>query len=404
MSKTKFQSTKLKKVKLSGGFCVNCIERDGKVRPAFSPTRAEGIPLAGLTFAAHSEKIDRFFIADYNALYATQNGNFPSLLVTNTGGGKPFFYEEVGADGTPYAVIGINDIGVRHNGSGFTPMRYSEAFRCAVMRKGRLFAASLADGLKIIWSEGGNSFGGGQSLSGAGWVKLQPALGDICDMLDFDDRLIVLRKLGITVLSVYGSAENFKTESVDYPSDEVVPGTACIVNGNVIFCTASGVKIFNGSGISRYEHAYSGDILSPKLAATYNGAYYLTYTSKKLNRPAVLCLGKEACFVMDIEARALAANCGMVVFTDIGVYKLEEGAGDYTWYPPTQSFGSRKPKTLNYIEVSGGVTVEVSTGEKVRTFANGKTHAGLRGEKFGFKVTGNEAAEIAVCAEVEDEV
>lgn len=380
---------------LADGACkpVNCRICGGELYPALSPKNLNGKAPEGIIFAAHSEGVKDFFACTDTELYTSTRGNYFERI-GSLAGDKPFMIEDV-YEGKPRAVV-INGGGALYNSGGRYDVIFAYGARlgCGVMHCGRLFGADLDDGYKLRWSGEGGLTDWEEGLYGSGSLTLDPARGEVLDIVEFGEKLIAVRKLGLTVLSMFGSPENFSAEITDTDADEIYKGTARAAGGKLIFCTASGLRSFDGSVIKKLPHALSGDISNPVCSAVLNGKYYLSCRSKILNGGAVLCYDTAdgGSYLIDFAADALCSADKIYAYNKDGAFALEAG-GVYVMTSGRIDFGSGRRKTVTEIFIEGEADVEISNGRTARKFtdARGLIRPRLRGESFTVKITGTKA-------------
>lgn len=380
---------------LSDGEClpVNCRISGDKLIPALSPEKLAntGVP-QGIIFAAYSECVKDFFLCtDADIHTSTYGNNFTRITGLTTG--TPFMFEDI-ADGAPRAVLvcGLNAI-YKKGGRYDAFYNYGANLSCGVMHCGRLFGADGTDPYKLRWSGAGGLTDWEEGIDGSGSLTLDPARGGILDIAEFGEKLVLVRKYGLTVLSMYGSPENFAVNITDTGSDEIYRGTAQVAGGKLIFCTASGLHSFDGSVIRELPCGYARDISNPVCSAELGGKYFLSCTVKSLNGAAVLCcdpFGGES-YLIDISADALCSAGRIYAYNSSGAFRLEEGGG-YSLTAGKINFGSGRMKTVTEIFIDGEADVEISNGRVVRKFTGvkGRIRPALRGEEFAFKITGTE--------------
>lgn len=397
----RFVSTELKSAALSGGICFNGYEKDGEFFPALAPRRIEGEPVKDVIFAAHSFTVDRFFAATADAVYVSAQGTRMVQMFDEFPGDDPFFYEEQQTDSAGYAVIGKLYTGVRHRGTDFEGLRYTDPLRCAVMRRHRLFGASDEDGYKLVWTACGTTFGKKVGLRDGGWMKLTPDLGEILALAEYGDGIVALREYGLTALKTFGSPETFSLAGNDFKCDRPLPKTLAKVGGELFFFTQSGLKAFDGANVRRVDFAYADVISDPRSAVTFGDGYYVVCKCNPADRYCVLKLGGGSEYFVDIAPNALCAADGVYCFCNDGLFKLEQG-DEYVCNFYGLDFGDPRKKTIKYVQMRGKGTVEISNGSFSRTFAGGITRAGFAGTRFSAKLTGKGKTSVKLTAEVKN--
>ena len=231
---------------------VGCFLTDGTLTPAYGGVNIDGTYPEGVKFAVYSGVVNRYFICTQNSVYFSEDGT----KFTGYGGhdfSTPFLIEDyIGGTATAVIISGATAAVYLDGEILFESMQ--EKLNCGVLHCGRLFGAN---GLKLSWSgiNGINDWRNGISLSGS--LKLDPARGDVLDMLVFGGKIVAVREYGLTVLSMYGSPENFSVEITDTDCDKIYKSTSRVAGGKLYFFSASGLKCFDGSKISRIELAHA---------------------------------------------------------------------------------------------------------------------------------------------------
>lgn len=306
-------------------------------------------------------------------------------------------------DGAKTGMVFVNGRYLRFDGQRLFTDSSDEKLRCGVQHAGRLFAVEEEDGYKLVWSGTESVNDWRFNFDEGGYLKLDTEYGESLDMLEYGEKMLVMREYGITVLSMFGSPENFSVEYTDTKADGIVKNTARTVNGKVVFCTRSGVKIFDGGKISKADFPFADDIKDAVFAMEYAGAYYLCCKSKRLNKNVVLRLDmeKQSAYYIDVAATCLFCSDGLYALGGGTVYRIEEGES-FTAYFDGINFGSSSNKTVVKL-CADGADVEISNGIHSRFFANvnGSKKLMLRGKKFDIKVTGAKKLKtLCVTAEV----
>ena len=381
---------------LTDGACkpVNCRICGDELVPALCPVSLGGEGISGVIFADRSEAQNEFYLCDGEGLYASLSER-EFWRICNFEGSYPFMIEDI-ADGEARSVIVSGERAVVNKGERFS-MIYSlgAALRCGVMHCGRLFGIDLADGYKLRWSGAGGITDWKEDIAGSGSLTLDPERGEALDILEYGEKLVVVRKFGLTVLNMFGSPENFSVDITDTDTDEIFRGTARAVCGKLIFCTASGLHSFDGSNIAEISHRFSGDIYGAKCSAEFGGKYFLSCNSKSLQRGAVLCYDPSdgESYLIDIEADGLYSSGNMYAYNRSGAHRLQEG-GEWRVTTGEISFGSGRDKTVTRTFIGGkGLDVEISNGRTTRKFAGvkGLIRPKMRGKSFVFRVAGKSA-------------
>ena len=260
------------------------------------------------------------------------------------------------------------------------------------MHCGRLFGADKDNAYKLRWSGEGGFSDWKEGLCGSGSLDLDPRRGEILDIVEFGEKLVAVRKFGLTVLNMYGSPENFSAEITDTDTDEIYKGTARVVCGKLVFFTVSGLHTFNGGSVNRVKHAYVDDISEPVCSAELGGKYFLGCKSACLNGGAVFCydFAKTAGYLIAVSADAMCSDGHIYIYNGNGAYRLEDG-GRYAFIGGSTDFGSDRFKTVTEIFIGGRADIEIGNGRTVRKFlsASGRIRPAMRGKKFTVRAEGS---------------
>ena len=361
---------------------VGCRISHGQLTPALSAVKTgSGVP-SGILLAGYSKSAGRFFICNSEEVFVSVRGNdFVSL--SPLAGSAPYMFEDV-ENGVARAVVVNGANALAHDGASFKRFDGAHKLSCGIMHCGRLFGADADNGLLLRWSgEGGIEYGE-EKLNGAGSLMLDGKRGAILDISEYGERLVLVREYGLTILSAFGTPENFSAKITDTDTDCIYKGTARAVGGELLFFTSSGLKAFDGTKIRRVAHRYEGRLTSPVSSAEFAGEYFLACAE------GVLCYNPAdgESYVIGLAANCLCAADCVYAFNGSGVFRLAE-SGEFTFVSETD-FGAVKRKTLTEIFVGGVADIEVSCGGKTRSFsgAGGKIRPRLRGENFTVTVRG----------------
>ena len=376
---------------------------DGLV-PAESVYGYSGYVPAGVNFAGYAQGAGRYFVCDNDAVYVSGNGN--SFVKLDDASGTPFLIEEI-KDGAPRAALICGSRAFTHTGTVYSAFGYGADLKCGVMRRGRLFGS---DGSKILWSGAGGIDDWKQCMEGGGSLTPDSGQGEVLELTEYGDKLIAVRKYGLTVLNFYGTPENFSVDIAGAEADGIYKGTARVAGGKLLFFTSSGLKSYDGTQVKAVKHRFAEDVSSPVCSAVLAGRYYLGCNSPHLNGGAVLCYDPDAgdSYLIDADARAMCTAEGcMRVYNAEGAHKIE-GGGRFTFESGVTDFGTQGLKTVKRIFVnSDGVDVVISNGAVSRRFysASGIIRPNLRGKSFTIKLSGkNAVSALSAEAEVMDAV
>lgn len=384
---------------------VGCRISRGQLIPALSPVKiGNGIP-GKILCAGRAESAGRFFIADSEKVYVSVTGE-EFYELGSLSGDSPFMFEEV-SGGVARAVICNGNHALVHTGAASTGLTCGANYSCGVMHCGRLFGADGDDGYTLRWSGEGGIEDGEEKIYGAGYLILEPKRGKILDILEFGEKLVLVRERGLTLLSMFGMPENFSVEPTDTDTDAIFKGTAQTVCGKLIFFTESGLKSFDGSRVEELTHAYADSVSEPTCSAAFTDEYFLGCTCGKTGGRCVLCYCVQdgESYIIDVAADAISASDCVYVFGTDGVFRLRSG-GQFSFTARTD-FKVGGYKTLTEIYVGGVADIGVSNGNVSRLFssASGKIRPRIRGRSFTVTGGGTRTVKsLTAYAEVSDDV
>jgi len=384
----------------SGGSAYSCIVEGGALKPKLCAEAAEGGPPSGTLRVMYAPSAETYGAFTETALhYSSNNKKYINLRelqhLTKEMEGSIGFMVETRVDGVPFAVF-INGERLDYiNRSTLTCHLFSARLFCGVMHCGRLFGADADNRQKIVWTTADSFEKTDVALNEGGYLFLDPERGDVLDMLVFGGKITLVREYGITVLSFYGSPENFGIEFTNSDTPKIFKDTAKIVSGRLLFFTAEGLMSFDGNKTAIQSHAYSGDIYGAKSAAEFGGKYYLSCLSKSAGA-VILCLepaGGE-CYLIKADADVLYCSDAVYGCKNGSLIKLSVG-GKYEYTSGKLDFGTHGKKTVTEIFVGGVADLEISCGNKkiVYTQASGLLKPHLRGKEFVIRLSGNTAVE-----------
>ncbi len=370
---------------------TNCFSESDFAAPAFRCVQA-GICPDGVKFLFYSDANKKLFACTENKIYYYDGSEFIFKYPVKTG--TPFAFEDV-ADGMPRTVIISGSTEVSFSFTTFRTDTLPFTLNCGVSHCGRLFGAF---GYYIRWTGKDGHSDWTEGIDKSGYLALDPSRGRVLDLAVFSGRLVAVREYGLTVLSMYGSPENFSVDITDTDCDRVFKNTARTVGGKLMFCTESGAKCFDGNGIKAV--ATRNEIVSPTCAVEYGGKYFVACNG------GIVCVdGERDCFIQT-EADAMFAAGGVYFCSGGKIYKLEEG-GEFHIESGRLDFGTVRSKTVTKIEVFGKADISISNGTFTRIFPNaaGVIRPKMRGINFIVEADGDSRVDrIDVTAEVTDAV
>ena len=123
-----------------------------------------------------------------------------------------------------------------------------------------------------------------------GYIDITDNIGDTIDVISFFDTLYVFCRYGIVALNTLSEVIDYSLENVFYSDSEIIPGSVCVCDGNIIFATRYGIYAFNGISVKCVSTKIRNFFLKNELATDevcsnwYSGCYFVSYflgTSKK---------------------------------------------------------------------------------------------------------------------------
>lgn len=385
----------------------NCFIQGGELKVGYDISTVRDVPLEDVLYAAYSSAAQKYVFCNPDKTAVFKGGNGFQLINGYSGSAK-FMLEDF-IDGNPMAVL-FNGSQLVKFDTGVTTYvtLYNGKFTCGAVHCGRAFAAN---GLHIYWS----GTDGVKDLFelNCGELHLDFKRGKVLNMLVFDGKLIAVREFGLSVLSMYGSPENFSVDLTDTDCDLIYKDTACVIENKLYFFSESGLKTFDGSKIQSVSISYA--VSSPRSAASCAGIYYLACQSAISGEKIILCLdtrGKSVCIVNE-RAEFLFENGG-IHFVGEGKHKrlkarnyFKDGSPFYLSSKDID-FGTRGFKTVTKLETSDAVTLTISNGRHTRVYElekGGVVFPHMKGKSF--KVTAEGIGDVKflkMTAEVADGV
>ncbi len=347
---------------------------------------AEYLPLSGLTLIS----------SKYGQLVKWTGGD----SAVTTVGVIATYYPSVHCgiiDGeTKYAVISSNYlIKVTLDGNVTSQELYARLYS-SVSHCGRIFGCDVNDRYKIRWS-GYAVNEWVEDPDKAGYVRLKTQLGKALNLFSFDEKVVIVREYGITLLSTLGDFRHMRISPCDTLRLPLVyDNSSAICRGQLWIYTHGGMYVFDGKTVTRapFDELMTDYVLEkPKVF----GDRYIYYTATR---------GTEKCiFVYDAETgecTPFAKDCFCQFFTPDGMYcfngnllcTLSEGLDDpdRKWVSKPFDLGTDRTKALKSLRVegSGNPSVEIDCdGRKLHAYGLGETRLSECGRTFTFKVTGN---------------
>ncbi|MDE7439255.1 MAG: hypothetical protein K2N23_01920 [Clostridia bacterium] len=390
-------------------YCKNssgCLLRNGQLFMAFTCEKISGDHPYGVKFSTYSDAIKRYIVCNDNAVYVSETvWNFKDVCAFNCEF-PPFMVEKWG-ERDAEAVIISGSYAVVLSGGSADKLNLGASLSCGVMHCGRLFGADAYDGLVLRWSGADAITDWTAELHGSGFLKLDPERGEIIDMLIFNGKIVAVREHGLTVLSMYGSPENFSVELTDTDCDTIFRNTAKITNGKLYFYSVSGLKCFDGNKISIIELNHS--LSKVNGCAVYGNKYFLCGASETAGTDVIMYVdlaNGENCVIKEYAENVFASDA---VYCSAGgvLHELKDGGGYYFFESDPIDFGTGRLKTITKIDVQGTVNIRISNGKYKRGFnnASGVIRPHMRGKSFIIELDGASSLKgLTVTAEVTDAV
>ena len=387
----------------AGALPVSCKVENGKIVTALSAVKGDGMYPANVVMTAYSAGAKRFFVYAGGIVYFSSGGT--GFLASGAIESKfPFLFEKR-ENGGVKAYFAGKDYCVTHDGQYLSSYNFDMPVYGAVFRYGRFFGIDNDDAFKIRWSGSGGAFDWVEGISGAGWVNLEIAYGKVLDLVNFKDKLCAVRENGITVISAFGTPENFTVKHADNKTPKIFKSTAAVAGDKLVFCTERGLYAFDGNSITKISCGLCEDIQNPKYAVSLGDEYFLCGESKSLNKGAILVYDEKNndAYLIDEQADALLSNGKIYTYFNNHACVLQPGKGFS--FTSGNLFFSGKRKVLKSIEIDcdGEVEVEVSNGVKSSIFGGQfkKIIPKMSGKYFKITVRGTgEVREISAYAEV----
>ena len=346
--------------------------------------------------------------ASAQGIYFTKNGNLYLLsdgtLYRSTRAVNNFFeyavgfssspcFIEVCEDGEDYAMVTDGVKAFKGDATSVSPVATIPVKLGAVMYS-RVFGVDTADGRVVRWSVPGRARNWTESLDGAGYVRLDAERGEVLTLVVFKERLIAVRKFGLTVIRAYGDAEDFRVSLSDTTTDEITDGTAAVCAGKLFFFTKSGLYAYGGTSVERFA-AEGLRGFTATCGAACGNTYYAAGTLD--GEGVIACIDGESGAVCYIKKQASCiCACGRVFFFSDGLYEIVPKAAGGVWASGFTDLGSAGKKYLKRLYVGGNsqeITVRTDGKVRVCDVIDGRAEVNLQGERFTFEAECSELPE-----------
>lgn len=309
----------------------------------------------------------------------------------------PFSIHFYNADGKYNYVLVAGNKFIYFDYGNKTEINISQTVFGGTYHYGRVFAIDDADRCLIRWSGASAPYDFTSSADGAGYVILSPRGGDCLNVLSLGEKLLVVRRNGITIMRAYGDPANFRVEPTEnyLAIPDVKANTSVICRGQLYFCTQDGMFVFDGAKIEKINLPDIADGAVYTNAQCYDGRkIYLQYDKS----------GKTFFAEYDTDLKAFSpfapgceimwkAEGGFMCIKNGYVYGLVKGNdddGERFW--TSKKFGNKnKVITLRRLYLNGSENIKVTATHEnysVTCSGNGWHNVMERGCEFTFTVSG----------------
>ncbi|MGN0817575.1 MAG: hypothetical protein ACI4L9_01280 [Candidatus Coproplasma sp.] len=340
----------------------------------------------------YSSATGGLFMASASALFlfnvrTTQKFTTATTKLTLT----PFFCDMY-VDGKCVTVSfsGINRL--VYDGVSITESTDTREFYTGVMHGGRFFARDYEDTRKIIWAAS-HAFDWTEGVNGCGYMMLPPEGGDVLKLVSFGDKLLAIRRCGITVIRACCEPQHFKVEpSATYlTADGIVAETCAVCAGKLFFATESGVYAFDGSDISCVENSDAGRISAPVQAVASGDKYFMICTDEYLGSNNVFgydAVKKSGWFMGVSPSKLFTIEEYAFLVYGTGVYRFcaAKSSRGY-WRSKEMDFGTPSVKYLRRLYIDGDEDVNIMIdcdGITRELMGNGWLTLNMYGKSFAF--------------------
>lgn len=390
------------------GFPVGCTLKGGVLSPSLGAVNTNAKPITDLAHLHAVTESERFIAHLSSGKFAHGpkiNGTAFSTVSMPMPATSPFSIEV--RNGTyGEGVIFADKYYMRMRNNSNYMNTFAGNLRCGVWRCGRLFGGDLTVGALFKWSGEGGYTDWKEGISGAGQVYLEPVGGQILDVFDFQDRIIILRENAITEFFAGGNPENFRVgQTVLLP--KVYPKTGALAGGILLFFTEDGLYKYINGGADKVQGLITRDMTEPVNAYTDGLKYFLAGRSQTLKRVAVFIYDVEegTYCVADAPAYYLSADAvSPIAYDQTAIYRIQSGV-PYSFACKDLNFGEGNRRLATHLsaEVEGEVYAEVKNQRYTLKIPlkTGKNRLNMRGDKFGVTITGSGTVRsLSICTEV----
>jgi hypothetical protein len=368
---------------------ISCIVSGGEILPALVAEASDRKIPSSLCALGYSHSIGLYMaVAEDGIYYTVDGGKF--YQISSNSYSNSFFVEEISDEKARCAVVCGSTV-IICDGTSFFGAKLDNELLCGVMHRGRLFSADYNNRLKLYWSGQGGLLDQTDGIYKGGHLYLPPERGNILNLVEYDEKIVIVREYGLTIFSANGNPENYSLYLSDTDCDKVFGGTAVALNGYMYFYTSGGLCTFDGDDIKRVSHNLTDDVESPMFAVAYGDMYILSCKSKKLERNVVFVYNttSEFGYYVDIEAKVMYISDCVHICNDSGDFALKEG-NSWSLTGSGVNFGTGKNCTLTEAYVGGNALLEIDNGRNTRKFscAFSSVFPRFRGREFTIKLTG----------------
>jgi hypothetical protein len=306
----------------------------------------------------------------------------------------PYFFD-VYNGGMDSTIIAIGGTALGFTGYGVSTLKDTKEFYCGTMHCGRFFGRDKSNQFRIWWSATGGFQDWTEGIDGYGYMVLSYEGGGVVKLMNYNERLLAIKKRGITIIKAYGEPQHYvASDSATYlTADDIIAETCAYCGGNLMFCTTSGIFSFDGSDIERQDTGDCYDLYDFKSAVGLGDKYYVICSSKKLGEGLVYVYETSAKkgYFIDLKPTALVAAESVTAFSNDGIYTLSQQSGKGYWTSCGIDFGEAQLKCLKDVDINcdGDITLKVTADGVSRTFSgSGKKRVDMSGRQFYFEISG----------------
>lgn len=374
-----------------GALPIGCAVRNGVITPALAPSAITKCKFGQVDCVVASTAMGLYMVKSLKNIYYSRNG-LKYDLISSFESDEPFGFEDFEGEVHRMVLAGnVSSQSVYARSSKLINFKFGI---CGGQYKsGRLFAIDMENRFRLRWSGEGGAYDWEEGISGAGGVTLESKGGQILNLVNYGDKLVAVREHSLTVVSAFGTPENFKILATDTAVHKTVKHTAAVADNKLIFFAEGGLHYFDGNKISKLSHPLEGEISDPTFATAYGNGYMLCCRSKSLEREVVLFYDFDfnTSYLIDVPAVRIAVTSDIYAYFYASVCTLEK-CTEYTFKSGNIDFGTGERKHLNCIEIECDEPVDlvISNGSFERTFTGvkGRLLVDMCGANFVLSVIG----------------